>query len=192
MIRIEPKEITNFNRSLAEQQAFLLFAICVAGKRSSEIAPKVESFCNSLVDADEDLLTPFEGMRQLAASDLLPESLRDFRLGKYTVLEKACWDMIALGDRDLTEMSPGELEQIHGVGPKTSRFFLLHSRQGLKHVILDTHILEYAREIGIDAPKSTPQGSAYLSLEAKMIGALEGEVRDWADFDLNKWKQYSN
>lgn len=186
---ITPELITNFNRSTTELEEFLLFGICVAGKKSSEVAPKINSFCDSLCDADDEPLSPFEGIRQLVWADLLEERLREFRLGCYNDLIRAFWDILFL---DLRTCTVEDLEACHGIGPKTSRFFVLHSRPNQKHIVLDTHLLKWVRSVGIEAPKSTPTTmKSYLRIEARVIEFLGNKVKDFADFDLTKWSFYA-
>ena len=54
---IDPKNITNYNRTRVELEEFLLFAICVAGKSSSQIAPKINALCAEAKDCGD---TPLE------------------------------------------------------------------------------------------------------------------------------------
>jgi len=98
--------------------------------------------------------------------------------------------MNAIIDMDLRSCTTADLESIMGVGPKTSRFFILHSRPNEKMVVLDVHLLRYLRqEYRIKTPKQTPSGKRYLDLEAEAIRRIEAKNPNvnWAEFDLNAW-----
>jgi len=83
---------------------------------------------------------------------------------------------------------------IHGVGPKTARFFLVHSRPDQEYVILDTHVLAWLKEKGVDVPKSTPSGESYLRIEKValcLFRAYFGKSLDLAAIDLLIWRKQS-
>jgi endonuclease III len=188
---INPAKITNFNRSTPELQAFLLFGICVAGKKSKEIAPKVNAFCAALVDENDEQLTPFEGIRELIRHDMLFDSLVEHKLGKYDLLMQSLWEILYL---DLENCTLQDLETTFGIGPKTARFFLLHSRPYQKLVVLDTHLLKYFKGLGWTVPKATPGSlNAYIGIEDKAIKHIETELKesDFAHFDLTKWLSFA-
>ena len=85
-----------------------------------------------------------------------------------------------------------DLEKIHGVGMKTSRCFILHSRKDAQYAGLDTHMLKFLRSKGIDAPMSTPSSKKqYLTLEKYVLYYAQLAKRSPADFDLEIWRQYS-
>jgi thermostable 8-oxoguanine DNA glycosylase len=92
-------------------------------------------------------------------------------------------------------MTPKILEEIPGVGMKTSRFFLLHSDTFYKDkiAILDTHILKFIKEnIDDRAPKSTPViPLTYRFWEDKFLFWCKLNEKNVADFDLEVWKSYA-
>jgi thermostable 8-oxoguanine DNA glycosylase len=57
------------------------------------------------------------------------------------------------------------LEQIYGIGPKTSRFFILWTRPNASFAALDRHILRWLREKGYQVSKTPPTGKRYCELE---------------------------
>ncbi|UCG53958.1 MAG: hypothetical protein JSV32_04950 [Dehalococcoidia bacterium] len=183
---IDPQNITDYDRTEYQLQEFLLFCIFVAGKTAKTIAPKLDAFLE-----DKDQL-PFEYLYNMG-SEGIPKHLRKHKMGKYSVLDSSI-HMLSIFCRyiSLRDITLEQLEMHKGIGPKTSRFFLLHSRPNQKLVVLDTHILKDVRARGIEAPKSTPSGKKYEKISAQYIAALEKEgITDWADFDLNKWKEYA-
>ena len=84
-----------------------------------------------------------------------------------------------------------ELEEIYGIGPKTSRFFLMHSRPNQRVAALDTHILKELNAQGVPAPKSTPAyGRKYKQLEQEFIRLADVAGMSVADYDLHIWKKW--
>ena len=98
-------------------------------------------------------------------------------------------------DLDLRTCSLEELLAIHGVGNKTARFFLLHSRRNCDYAVLDTHILAWMRDHGVeDAPKSTPTNlKVYKELENKyrIMSRLHYPHLSNAQIDLLIWTKQS-
>lgn len=148
---LDPKHITNYNRSDNELQIFWLFCILVAGKNSdttnnalSRIVHDLNSWEN-VFDAIHKI--GYEGLKDI---------LRKHRTGQYERISKAIWQSLNL---DLRNCALNDLTKIHGVGPKTARFFLLHTREFCDEIVLDIHILKWLREkCGIEnIPENTPQ-----------------------------------
>ena len=155
---IDPKNITNYSRTDNELQTFWLFCILVAGKNSDTTSRLLSKLLNSMVEqayADSVYSTPFESIKHLG-EDKLTEILQDNKSGQYIRISKAIWESLSL---DLRTCSREDLMNIYGVGPKTARFFLLHTREFCEEIVLDTHILRWLREkchlVGI--PNNTPQ-----------------------------------
>ena len=159
---IDPTNITNFNRNEIELQEFFLFCAVVAGKTAVVQAKKLDDF---LAPGRVRSMTPFEYISHLSEKGDLVHMLCDVRLGQYNRLSEIfelCTDL------DLPNVTIDELEAIPGIGPKTSRFFMLHSRPNQRIAVLDTHILAWLGEQypQITVPKATPQStSRYKELE---------------------------
>lgn len=183
---INPEKITNFQNTLAGQEEFLLFAICVAGKNAKQQAKKLQLFLDSLPKAK----TPFERIRR--AGSVRPY-LELARMGQYTRISRA-FESIANSGLDLAKATTAELERVPGVGLKTSRFFVLHSRPAARVACLDTHILRYMREkLQIPTPKSTPTSTqTYRLLEAQFLAHCDDIERDVAEYDLEIWNTYAS
>jgi len=147
---IDPKDITNYNRTDVELQSFWIFCILVAGKNSDTTARLVTKLLKDRGDK-----TPFEFIRSLKLAEL-HEYIKVCKTGQYDRVRKALYFSAKL---DLRTCTRDDLMDVYGVGPKTARFFLLHSREFCDEVVLDTHILNWMRvrcDIK-DAPKNTPQ-----------------------------------
>lgn len=149
---IDPTNITKFDRNEAELEEFLLFCILVAGKNSNVQAKKLEQFLNYSARR----MYPFAILRYLLLNDgSLLSWMGMCRLGQYTRLLKCFTQLVSLQGK-LDTCTVSDLEAIHGLGRKTSRFFLMHSRPNQNFGVLDTHVLKWLNAHGVSAPKSTP------------------------------------
>jgi len=188
-VKIDPSKITDFERSTDDLQRFLLFSISVAGKNSKTIANQLWLFEEWLV-SEYDGPTLFHRLRQMD-NKKLTTVLKWLGFGCYNQRAKAflsaAWSGI-----NLEHCSISQLEQIHGVGFKTSRFFIMHSRPNAQIAVLDVHILKWLRYKGINAPKQTPGSSRrYVELEQKFLGLSRDMGRDPAELDLEIWNSYA-
>lgn len=182
-MKIDPTKITNYTRTQSEMEAFALFAISVAGKNALQTSLKISSL---LSGAREDE-TPLEYLSRMPLAELLLAH----KVGQYGRIEKAITGIMTL---DLRQCSFDDLVSVHGIGPKTANFFLLHSRPNHQGAVLDTHILRWMREVhGVKTPKSTPQGKRYkeLSIVAEQLIRLSYPQLTLADADLIIWKAMS-
>ena len=177
---IDPKNITNFNRTDGELEAFMVFSIAVAGKNANQTSGLV---ANMLRGAKPDE-SPFEYFKRIA----LDLHLRFWKVGQYRRILPALEGVMKLNLRTCTM---GDLIKVHGIGPKTANMFLLHSRPNHKGAVLDTHILRWMREIhGVKTPKQTPSGSRYDKLERVAMHLISTSFPKLtlADADLLIWK----
>jgi thermostable 8-oxoguanine DNA glycosylase len=183
---IESSEVTNFNRSEIELQEYLLFCTCAAGKTSVIQAKKLEEFLypSTLIGK-----TPFEYIDHLESKGKLMPTLQYVKLGQYSRLYDLFKCVTAV---DVETVSIEELEKIPGIGPKTSRFFVLHSRPNQQVAVLDTHILSWLRENtnGVTIPRSTPQStSRYKTIEKLFIAEANKRNINIETFDLQIWNE---
>jgi len=151
---INPAEVTNYNRTQSELQEFILFCINVAGKKSSIEAPKLEVFIQRAKDITKET-TPFNCIKKLIKLGRLNEIMHWAKLSPYAQRYNSYVAVSKI--KDLQTVSLNRLLQVPGIGLKTARFFLSHSREDFDEPMLDTHILQFLRDQGYtDAPKSTP------------------------------------
>lgn len=184
---IDPKRITNFERTDAELEEFALFCVLVAGKNSDNAAALTAKM---LRGAYVNKQTPFQYLRDLG--DGLVNYLVANRCGQYRRIEAAFRGLLTVPD--LRKVTVDELEEIHGIGPKTARFFVLHSQPGAKHAVLDTHILNWMRRYYEDAPAITPTaGGKYREWEHRAMGLISAVFPhlSYADADLLIWTMVS-
>lgn len=113
------------------------------------------------------------------------------RVGQYTRIEWAFQQSI---DLDLTTVNLERLLSIYGVGSKTARLFMLHSRQDCQHVVLDTHILRFLNQrFGLEVPANTPPPKEYARLEPIAANPIRSEFPSlsMAAADLLIWTKMS-
>lgn len=185
---VDPHNITDFNLAEADLQTVLLFWIAAAGKKATSAARSL----NALLMEGRDnfgLSDPFSIVKGFGES--LSGAMKSHGMGCYNNKSRS---MLALAHSgiDLKTCSVDELESVRGIGPKTARCFLIHSRRGSRHAGLDTHILKYMREMGFDVPKSTPSGKKYRELEVIFLGLADASGMGLAEFDLKIWKKHES
>ena len=194
--KIDPYNITNFNRTEEELQLFLLFCIVVAGKTAYIQAEKLEQFLCSVNERlmMPDFVKPFQILISAEQHGILMEEIQKAKLGQYRKIYSA-FKFITSYKLDLRKTTPDQLEVIPGVGMKSSRFFLLHSDMNYQNniAILDTHILKFIKEnIDNRAPKSTPTiRVTYKYWEDVFLLWCEQNNKNVADFDLEVWKSFA-
>lgn len=196
---VDPDDVTHYRRTQYELEEFLLFCIVVAGKRAFIQAQKLENWITDWEFSRPKEL-PFEMIRRLALSGIggmkadgtylnqtcLEMSLKRHGMGQYSRLVP-CFTKLANSGLDLRTCTPEDLEKIKGIGPKTSRFFILHSRENQRFAVLDTHILSWMRDLGIKTPRATPNGKKYTDLEKTFLKLCDDRKTDPASLDLKVW-----
>ena len=170
-----------------------MFAILVAGKTAKTQAKKLEAFLKLAqigYGLPEDT-TPFQFLEYLIKGNQLTHVMMFCKLGQYNRLETAFRGVLTFKG-DLKKVSVQDLESVKGIGPKTARFFILHSRPNAQIACLDVHILKWlAKETRIGMPKATPSGKKYAEIEQLFL--TEASIRGMApaDLDLQIWKSFS-
>jgi len=150
-----------------ERQYRLLYSVVVAGKSAEFARRALAQFL-----AASGGRAPFKFVQELERAGLLEASIREAKLGNYGKITRAFRE-IAAAKLDLEACGPEVLEQIHGIGPKTSRFFILWTRPGERYAALDTHVLKWLRHLGHKAPKATPPRERYRTLELAFLAEAD-------------------
>lgn len=185
---VNPFEITNYHRTKEELEEFLLFCIVVAGKTAYVQANKLEQFLNSNKSGLN--LEPFNILKELYKNNSLLYEIVRAKLGQYNKIHKA-FSYLCENQIDLKNCSLEDLELIPGVGPKTSRFYMLHSRK-CEVAILDTHILKFLKKYDENVPKSTPSNKKiYKKYESLFLDVCRSVNKEPAEYDLELWKLYA-
>ena len=167
----------------------LLFTVIVAGK-SARFA---ENCLRTLLQpvANDCNLSVYSYLQQLAASHQLETALRQSRTGNYRKLTTAICQLL-VSNLDLATTSPQALESIHGIGPKTSRFFVLWTQPEALYAVLDTHVLKWLAALGYNVPKTTPQSrKQYAALEQVFLSLARDQGKTPRELDYEIWQQYS-
>ena len=187
---VDPDQVTQYDLDDWALEEFAVFSIAVAGKTAKTIAPIVHNFLAEITNNGQ--YEPFAAIRGCDAGGVdLAEVLRDHGCGCQTGKAKALVDLAGKG-LDLRKCSVADLEGCYGIGPKTARFFVMHSRREAPPMAaLDTHILKFLREEGVErVPKETPSaGPNYDRLEQEFLRRVPMGMSP-ADFDLEVWKRY--
>jgi thermostable 8-oxoguanine DNA glycosylase len=183
MLKIDPNNITDYHRTETQLQRFWLFCLFAAGKNSDWAATKVEQLLGSCLG-----LTPFRFLEYMVLQTNLHTRLYAIKSGQYTRLHRAIVGSLFV---DLAHCGLDDLLTIYGVGPKTARLFLVHTRKDAQHAVLDTHILRWMSEQGIPTPKTTPSPVKYAVLEKECIKLFQKHYpqMSFAEADLHVWKQ---
>lgn len=186
---IDPAKITDYNRQTDELQEFLIFSICVANKPAKRIAAAVHKlldnpiFCGDYL-GNIRLYIRAQGIGKFA------KVLHDHGITPHN--QKAAFlHSASLAKLNLHTCTLERLMGIKGVSHKTANFFLTHSREGHDYPVLDTHILHFLRDCGVDAPRATPSSAKrYKELADEFMRHVPEGV-SVADYDLFLWNKYS-
>ncbi len=180
-----PEHLQDFERSRGQLQWFWMFSIAVAGKRAELMAEKVDQLCYTYPDE-----LPFTVLAKLKRLGVLTETLERLRFGQYTRIQKA-YSYSVQHFTSLGTATVDELERCPGVGPKTSRFFVMNTRPDQRYAALDTHILHFLRDHGHDAPRSTPPaGPKYTKFENAFLDIADERGLPPAVLDFHVWAAY--
>jgi hypothetical protein len=215
---INPTDINSlrrFDRSEAEMLEFLTFAVMAAGKKAEPAAAKAAVIAPRIYELVEarrcgELVT-------CACVGSIIDACKEARTGKYKIMDGFIGGlMVRLAPskdgrdgRDFLRCAlPSHLEDITGVGMKTSRFFLLNTRRGARVAALDVHILRWLnvqmlkmddaavraifgvgkRLVDIDWPEQTPGAKIpYFMLEELFLQIADDNDANPADLDLAVW-----
>lgn len=181
---IDPNNITNYqctNEILEEQ---ILFWILAAGKQAKTASKQLKQLLDQLEGR-----SPFEKIKRY--DENLAILLKSLGVGCYNHKAKSFLELVNSGI-DLKTCSIKDLEQIHGIGRKTSRCFIIHSRETAEYAGLDTHILQFLNDLGHKVPKSTPNSQkVYEEIETIFVNYCKQKSRPVAKFDLMVWRIYS-
>lgn len=161
----------------------LIYSCIVAGKSAK--------FAETVMDKlfPETNTLPFDLILTWGKHGVLLDILKEARTGNYTKLGHCLSQIIQL---DPATCTIEDLEAIRGIGPKTSRFFMLWTRENAQYAALDTHVLKFLRELGYNAPKSTPTGKKYRELEKVFLEEAARRGKTPRELDAEVWNSYSN
>ena len=196
---IDPENITDYNLSLEQLEEHILFWVCAAGKNGRTAARCLEVFLTMIT---YNGMTPFEAIKNRCLFDNeyssdpdvknMTELMQMAGIGCYTH-KRRTFSELAWSKLNLKTCTVEDLEQIYGIGMKTARCFIIHSRYGARHAGLDTHLLKYLKAQGVeDVPKATPSSKKqYLRLEKEFLRLADDFGKTPSVLDLEVWNKYS-
>lgn len=194
---IDPVNVTNLDPDDFDLELMILFWVAAAGKNGVTAAHCLRNMLvwfaanMSLTVKDGKEFTPFSVIRYVLAKGMdLSSKMKEYGIGCYGSKSKTFKELIE-SNINLRTCTVEELENIHGIGPKTARCFLIHSRKDAKHAGLDRHVLRFLKDSGYDVPTSTPSKKKYLEIEKIFIDLAEKAGMSISEYDLDIWKKYS-
>lgn len=189
---VDATNITNFKLNKNQLEEVILFWVCAAGKNGVTAAKCLDKLLLSWDSKAKTLNpkpSPFQIIKHIDLVASLPQEMKKVGIGCYNNKSKT-FLALANSDLNLKTCSVDDLEAIPGIGPKTARCFLIHSRENQKYAGLDTHVLKFLRDKGHAVPKSTPSGKKYKELEQIFLKYVEASGKSVAELDLAIWNLY--
>jgi len=191
---IQPDKITNYNLTHPELEEHILFWVAAAGKNGMTAARYLQKLLDSMIVwygpksfDHKHGITPFKIINNPEAH--LETHMKDAGIGCYKAKANTYRDLAKSG-LNLKTCSAKDLEQIKGIGKKTSRCFILHSRPNQQYAGLDIHILKFLSDKGYKVPKATPAGRKYDQVEQFFLKEAKKAGKPVSEFDLAIWNEY--
>jgi len=190
---VDPVNITNYTLDDNGLEEHILFWVLAAGKNGLTAAKALSAILDDVGLAGHG---PFHSLRcfqinvPITDKTSLPRLLKSYGVGCYNHKARTIYELVRK-DIDLKTCTVDELESIYGIGPKTARCFIIHTRPNAKYAGLDTHILKFLRSLGHTDLVSTPQSKKkYEELEKIFLTYVEKSGKTVAEFDLEVWNHY--
>jgi endonuclease III len=192
---IDPSNITNYHLDKYQLQEMLIFWVLVAGKTAKTTVKYLQLLLDKLhIQYEMNEFHPFDVIRMYDEDNPgggLEKLLKDSGFGCQKTKAKGLRQLIRSG-MNLRTCSVEDLEKIYGIGPKTARCFVMHTRENARHAGIDTHLLKWLKSLGIKVPKSTPTGRTYAHLECVFLVLADRLSMTPAALDLAVWNAYSS
>jgi thermostable 8-oxoguanine DNA glycosylase len=191
-IQIDPTNISYRERTIPEHEAFLMFCIMVAGRNADMVAKKL----NNILDAIPVKYHANKGLFNWIGNnwDEFKELCYENKLGQYNRILSAIARLIGLGIHkrmDDETLTVEDLTAVKGIGPKTARFFLLHTRRDSQYIVLDTHMIKYLKKYWYCEwlPDTTPDAKLYNKMEKMAILMIKKDFPHvtLSEADLEIW-----
>lgn len=183
--KIDPDNCTCFSLDEYGLELHILFWIFAAGKNGHTAAKCLRNILEEY-NKKTNLDGPFEIFRTI---DNLPLELKRFGVGCFNNKSKTIKDLLSK-NLDLANCSLDDLESVWGLGPKSVRCFLIHTRKNQQLAGLDRHVLRHLSDLGYKVPKSTPNKKQYLEIEKIFIELAKSMGKTISELDLEIWTKY--
>jgi len=186
---IDPINFTNFKLDRFGLQEYALFCLLVFNKNADQTAVKLERFLN-WCHSGIRTLDHFEAIRHKLGDHTSYDMIDTFKFGNTTVKSQGL-EKLVTANLDLRHCPLEAFEDIPGLkGMKTSRYFVLHTREEARVACLDTHILQWLSYYTDEKiPKSTPARKRYLELEQMFLNIADSMKIHPAILDLRIWNK---
>ena len=132
----------------------------------------------------------FDFTKRLIKDNILLGYLRACKVGNYTKVNKAFRELVE-ANLDLLTCTVEQLEAIHGIGPKTARFFIMWTRGEQNLAALDVHVLRWLAYLGYDVPAQTPTGAKYMEIQTVFLNEAEARGMGARELDAKVWEYCS-
>ena len=188
---VDAADITDYDQSDWQLECSAIFWVLAAGKNGTRAADITNRWVKDITIPESEYSTPFKALR-LWPQEGVVQMAKDYGTGCHNSKGRSIYELVNAG-LNLRTCTPQDLEKIYGIGKKTSRCFILHSREGARVAGLDTHILKFLNTLGVaNVPKSTPTSSKeYLRLEQEFLKLADKYEMKPSDLDLLVWNEYS-
>ena len=193
IIMIDPTDITIYDATYDQLEELILFWVSAAGKNGVTASKCLDKLLKHVCGPYGK---PMESIFRANSLYDLPSIMKYCGMGYYTSKSRTFVELatkVLSGRFDLKTCSTEELEEVYGIGMKTSRCFIIHTRRGARYAGLDTHLLKHLKEKGVEnVPKSTPNSrKEYLRLEKEFLKLVDDTGMEPAAYDLMIWNKYS-
>jgi len=179
---LNASKITDYKQSHSQLEESILFWILAAGKNGTRAA----KITNSIIKQYKSPI--FRALKNYSLEELV-RLCTFYKTGCQNIKAKTIYEVIHK-KLDLKTCTAKDLEEVYGIGMKTSRCFIIHSRKNAQYAGLDTHMLKHLKSLGYDVPKSTPTKNKYLTLEKIVLTLAQNKGKTPADYDLAVWNKY--
>lgn len=187
---LDPKSITNYTATDKQLEELILWWVLAAGKNGITAAKILDKFLTRAKYKYTNL-SPFELIKQMGDNELI-SSLLIAGAGCYTIKARAFREL-ANSNLNLRTCSTDDLENIFGIGCKTSRCFIIHSRPNQQLAGIDRHLLRWLKDKGYkNIPTSTPSKKRYKEIEQIFLKEVKKSGKSVAELDLEIWNEYRN
>jgi endonuclease III len=188
---IDLTKVPFYDQNTEWLEEFALLAIAVAGKTAVVVAPRMDRLLKDLYTYHNiQPPDPFFAIRHETQA-ALQLHLMNYGIGCYLTKGKAMNELARSGI-DLHSCTVHDLEQLYGIGPKTARFIVLHTRRNERYAVLDTHILKHLSHIGHHVPRTTPSSDRkYREVERLFLKEADAAGMSPAEYDAWVWNSYS-
>lgn len=200
---IDPRNVTSYGLPPEGLEEQLLFWVLAAGKTALVAAGQLEAIldrarfvASHMVAADAGPFDVLRAYRAPASPRVIRKLLRNYGVGCHG-LKSRCINALLDLRLDLARCSVEELDAVPGIGPKTARCFVLHTREGADVSGLDTHILaELADEKRRrkarwrKVPSATLTAAGTYAYWERIVRRLAAEAGlSMAEYDLAVWNR---